>query len=335
MQDIMRHIMRHTGFNYMFLLLAPLFISSCKEKPYALPIAKKGLQNDCIERSLGPNIVGQEIEFAYAMAILPDEGKLVSAQAEASVAGAAGTYMDNNSYYTDGNGNDVGVPVGNPSVTKGAATEVTFAVDTSAATLRYHYIIRESARGGSVSFTFSARSSNGQSVSLKMGPYRIAKMDMARGLQLADGGACYISIADTAVYDSAGAAANPGKIDLVYLYRFLPNVTFKNALVSPAADKQYLPGISLPAGVNRDTKEMQVWNLQDRDLAQLQYGIYIDDPDFEKLDLTGAPDYAINLKTESGVWVETQDSTYKAYIFVNSVDNAGHAVISMKRYKMK
>jgi hypothetical protein len=328
--------MRHTCFHYIVLLLAAsLFISSCKEKPYAVPVAKKGLQNDCIERSLGPNIVGQEIEFAYAMAILHDEGNLVSAQAEASVAGAAGTYLDNNSYYTNGDGNDVGVPVGSPSVTKGAVTEVNFTADTNAATLRYHYVIPESARGGSVSFTFSARSSNGQTVSLKMGPYRISKMDMARNLQLTDGGACYISIADTAVYDSAGAAANPQKIDLVYLYRDLPDVTFKNALVSPAADKQYLPGVNLPAGVNGDTKEMQVWNLQDRDLAQLQYGIYVDDPDFEKLDLSGAPDYAINLKTESGVWVETQDGTYKAYIFVNSVDNAGHAVISMKRYRMK
>lgn len=328
--------MRHTCFHYIVLLLATsFFISSCKEKPYAVPVAKKGLQNDCIERSLGPNIVGQQIEFAYAIAILPDEGKLVSAQAEASVAGAAGTYLDNNSYYTNGDGNDIGVPVGSPSVTKGAVTEVNFTADTNAATLRYHYVIPESARGGSVSFTFSATSSNGQSVSLKMGPYQISKMDMVRNLQLTDGGACYISVADTAVYDSAGAAANPQNIDLVYLYRDLSDVTFKNALVSPAADKQYLPGVNLPAGVNRDTKEMQVWNLQDRDLAQLQYGIYVDDPDFEKLDLSGAPDYAINLKTESGVWVETQDGTYRAYIFVNSVDNAGHAVISMKRYRMK
>jgi hypothetical protein len=328
--------MRSSFFYPLALLVTgSVLMTSCKREPYALPTASQVLQNDCIERTLGPLIVGQDIEFAYAMAIVPTKGKLVSAQVEASVAGAAGTYMDNNSYYTDGSGNDVGVPVGSASVTKGATTEVAFTADTSAATLRYYYRIPEAARGGQVSFTFSAKSSDGESVSIKMGPYRIARMDMARNLAVSDSGACYISIADTAVYDAAGAAAHPGKIDLVYLYRPMDSVAFNHALVSPAADKQYLPGVTLPAGVNRDCRVMQVWDLQDRNLAQLQYGIYIDDLDFEKIDLSGAPDYAINLKSESGVWVQTQDSTYRAYIFVNSVDKTGHAVISMKRYKMK
>jgi predicted nucleic acid-binding protein len=67
----------------------------------------------------------------------------------------------------------------------------------------------------------------------------------------------------------------------------------------------------------------------------LQYGIFIDDLDFVNLDLSDAPNYAINLKAEAGVWVETADKKYKAYIFINSVNNGSKsAVISIKRYTM-
>jgi hypothetical protein len=73
-----------------------------KKKEYALPVAENVLQNDVIKRSLGPNIVTQGIEFAYAMAIPPSKGKLLSAEVEASIPGATGTYLENNSYFTNG-----------------------------------------------------------------------------------------------------------------------------------------------------------------------------------------------------------------------------------------
>ena len=300
-------------------LAAGLFLAGCKKEEYALPVPKDVLQNDVIKRTLGPNIVGQQIEFAYAMAILPEKGKLVSAQVEASIAGANGTYLENNAYYTNGSGQDVGVPVAEPSVTSGNTTSVTYNVDTFAATLRYYYVIPEEARGKQVSFTFSAKSDDGETVSYKMGPYTIATMDMVRKLNVSNGAAAYISIADMKVYDEAGAAANPDKIDLVYVYYADPDVIFNHALVSPAADAQYLPGVDLPAGVNKSTKVQKVFNLQDYNLAQSQYGIYIDDLDFEKLDLSNAPDFAINLKAEAGAWAETSDGKYRAYIYFNSV----------------
>ena len=323
--------------NY-FIYIVPLFFlaMACeKEKPFSLPTSKDVLQNDAIKRTQGPNIVGQTIEFAYAMAILPSKGKLVSAQVEASIAGASATYLENRSFYTAGNGADVGVPVGSPSVNKGNTTTVTFTKDTSAATLRYYYVIPEAARGKTVSFTFTAQSSNGETVTYKLGPYTIAKMDMVRLITVKDGGACFISISDTTAYTAATAAANAGKIDLVYLYRAMPTVTFTHALVSPAADTQYLPGVTLPAGVNRTIKMNKVFNLQDFNLARLQYGIYIDDLDFQQLNLSAAPNYAINLRAEAGVWVETADGKYRAYIYINSIDNANRsAVISIKRYTM-
>ncbi|THU34280.1 DUF4466 domain-containing protein [Niastella caeni] len=307
----------------------------CKKNEYALPTPKDGLQNDCIKRTQGPNIVGQIIEFAYAMAILPDQGKLVNARVEASIDGATGTFLENKSYYTNNSGVDVGITVGSASVTNKNVTTVTFNKDTNAATLRYYYYIPEAARGQSVSFTFSAESSNGQTVSYKMGPYTIAKMDMKKNILVSDGNLAYISIADMAAYNATDAASKAGIIDLVYLYRNLTTSAFNHALVSPAADAQYLPGITLPSGVNRSTFERKTFNLQDFNLAQMQYGIYIDDLDFEKLNLANEPNYAINLKQEAGVWVETADHKYRAYIYINGVNNtAKTALISMKRYAL-
>lgn len=313
-----------------------LLIIACeKEKPYSTPVAKDVLQNDVIKRTLGPNIVGDTIEFAYAMAVLPAKGKLTSAQVEASIQGAATTYLENRSFYTAGNGADVGVVVGSASVNDKGMTSVTFTKDTSAATLRYYYVIPEAARGKTVSFTFSAKSSNGETVSKQAGPYTVAKMDMVRVMKLKDGDSCYISISDTAVYTPATAAANAAKIDLVYVYRALSTVAYAHALVSPGADTQYLPGVVIPAGANRKTKITKTFNLQDFNLAHLQYGIYIDDLDFQQFNFSTAPNYALNLKAEAGAWVETADGKYRAYIYINSVDNTNkRATISMKRYAM-
>jgi hypothetical protein len=312
-----------------------LILIGCKKQEYELPKPKDGLQNDAIKRTLGPNIAGEPIEFAYAMALLPNQGKLVSAKVEATIAGGTGTYLDNNSYHTDASGMDVPVEIGLPSETKGAVTTITFGKDTSAATLRYYYIIPEDAKGQTVSFKFSATSSNGQTITYDLGPYTISKMDMVRGLNLKNGDRAYISIEDMAVYNEEEASANPAKIDLVYLYRNISGKAFNHALVSPGADPVYLPDVALPAGANRSTKLRKEFNLQDYNLAALQYGIYIDDLDFQKIDLTESPNYGINLKAESGAWVETSDGKYKAYIYFNSVNNgSASAIISIKRYAL-
>lgn len=317
------------------LLLLAVSFASCKKEEYAIPDPVSNLTNDCIKRTLGPNIVSLPIEFAYAMALPKSKGKIVSAQVEASIAGATGTYLENNSYYTNLGGVDVPVRIGTPSVNKDNITSVSFNVDTNAATLRYYYIIPEQARGKTVSFTFSATSSDGATVNYKMGPYNISKMDIVRNLRVSNNtDSSYISIADMAVYNKNTVAANAGKIDLIYLYRASPT-TFTHALVSPAADTQYLPGIKLPAGVNKNTKIRKVFNLQDFNLARINVGIFIDDKDFQELTLSDAPNYAIGLRAEAGTWVETADGKYRAYIFLNSINSNGSAVISMLRYQMQ
>lgn len=328
--------MQRKYYSITLLLLLVVFFNACKEEEYALPDAKTQLQNECIKRSLGPNVVGLDLEFVYAMALGYNAGKITSAQVEASIPGASGTYLEHRSFYTDGSGVDIPVPVGNPSVTTGAKTEVVFTKDTCAAALRYFYIIPEEARGKEVTFTFSAKASTGETVSYKMGPYQIAKMDMKLDLVLSDNNKMYLSVADMAVYNATEAAVNADKIDLVYLYRSISGITFAHALAAPAANPEYLPGITLPSGVANNTKYLKVYGLRDRHLARLQYGIYVDDVDFEKIDFTNATNYGLNMKVESGAWVETADGKYRAYIFVNKVDNGKKEMtVSVKRYAMK
>jgi hypothetical protein len=253
--------MKYKFLTYLFFSLSAVaFLSSCEEEEYAIPTLPQELRNDVIKRTLGPNLSGLNIEFAYAMALPKSMGKLVSAQVEASISGAESTYMDNKSYYTNASGVDVGIEVGSKSVNDGGKTTVTFTKDTMAATLRYFYRIPTTAKGKEVSFKFSATASNGQSVSYNMGPYKIAEMDMALDLDVRDSSAAYISIEDMAVYNPTQAAANAAKVDLVYLYRVIPNITFTHALVAPTA-KTYLPGVTLPAGVNRTAKIQKVFNM--------------------------------------------------------------------------
>ncbi len=130
--------MQRSYFKYTLLLLSFLMgIMACdpSDHPTVTPLAKEGFQADVIKRSLGPNVVGIDIEFAFAMAMPAKMGKIVSAQVEASIPGATGTYLENKSYYTDGSGNDIGVTVGQPFLNEGKITKVNFTSDTSAAYL--------------------------------------------------------------------------------------------------------------------------------------------------------------------------------------------------------
>lgn len=320
---------------FIFFAALTLLFASCKQEEYSIPAAGTELQNDCIKRSLGPNVVGQNIEFAYAMALPQSKGNIVSAQVEASIAGAAATYLENNSYHTSNNGQDVGIQIGDPSVNSGAVTTVTFSKDTCAATLRYFYAIPEEARGKTVSFKFTAKASDGETVSYEMGPYTIAKMDMKLDMVMSDGNNCFLSIADMSVYNATDAASHASNIDLVYLYRSITGISFAHALVSPA-NTEYLPDVTLPAGVSNSTPFWKIYGLRDQQLARLQYGVFIDDVDFTVLDFTNAPNYGINMKLESGAWVETADGKYRAYIFVNKVDNTKKEMtVSIKRYTIK
>ncbi|MDR3217532.1 MAG: DUF4466 family protein [Dysgonamonadaceae bacterium] len=299
------------------------------------------LKNDCLKWTAGPNIAGLDIEFAYAMALPYNTGKIVSAQAEASIAGADGTWMEHNSYYTTASGQmDIPVLVGNPSATNGKTTTVDFVVDTCAATLRYYYKIPEAAKGQSVSFTFSTTASTGEKVSYNMGPYTISKMDMALDLSLSRAN-CYISIEDMAVYNAQQAAEIPEKIDLVYNFLNLSStgIEFGHAFAAPAAGPDFLP-TGFPENLHKNAK-IRKGSVMDAHLARLhlsgklQPEVYVDDIDLQTIDLANMPNYALNIITDGGLWVETQDGKYRAFIYANNMRTIVGGTISMKRYTMK
>src|SRR5690606_41678650 len=65
-------------------VLCLFLLSACQEEEYMIPELEPGLHNDVIKRTLGPNVVGLDIEFAYAMALPREEGRIVSAQVDRS-----------------------------------------------------------------------------------------------------------------------------------------------------------------------------------------------------------------------------------------------------------
>lgn len=317
------------------LLAAAGIFLSCDKEQKLLKDPVTQLSNDCIKRTLPtqPNIVGQTIEFAYAMAIPAKLGKLSSAKVEATIAGAEGTRFDPNSYYTDNSGKDVPVPVCSDSQTTGAQTSVTFSADTCAATLRYYYVIPEAARGKQVSFKFSVKSSNGQDAEYEMGPYNISKMDMTLNQTIVTGDNCYLSFHNEgeAVHVYTAAQASGADIDLIYTHSSKEDIA--HAFLTPAAPAELRDGATIPSGVTNVSKLIRVYNLQDRQLSDLNNAKYIDDLDFQKLDFSGATDYALRMGEQYGVWVETADGKFRAYVYVNSV-SSNSMKISVKRYRM-
>lgn len=319
---------------YIFVLsLISLSLFSCSDKDDndILPI-----NNKCLKRTQGPNVVGNEIYFVYAMACPYNTVNLTECTVEASIPGDDGTWLEHNSYFTNSSGFDVPVPVGQPSITDGCLTKVVFDVDTCAAALRYYYKIPEEARGKQVKFKFSAKASDGRSISMDMGPYDISKQYMVRNLTLSRS-ACYISLEDMAVYTLEEASKIPDKIDLVYLWRNKKNegVDFGHTFASPVADREWLDNLEVPQNMTRDVKLRKEWGMIDAHLTDdPDNGTYIDDIDFETIRLDGMPNYAVNMKEKGGMWIETADGRYRAYIYLNSLKSTSGGTISIKRYNM-
>lgn len=325
---------------YYFILLSfALTLVACDDDPVLLKDPVSALSNDCIKRSLpiAPNIVGNEIEFAYAMAIPKELGKLSSAQVVSSIAGAAGTYFDPNSYYTNSSGQDIPVKVCSDSQTSGATTTINFTVDTCAATLRFYYIIPEEARGKEVRFSFSVKASNGQTAEYQLGPYKISKMDMIKNLSVTND-KCYLSFSEEGeavhIYSKEDLLADPSlaaKIDIMYAYS--EKTDLSHAFYTGSSPKEYMGDAELPSGFVNNTKMIKMYGLQDRQLADLQYSKFVDDLDFETIDMSKGVSYILGLKEEAGAWVETADGKYRAFIYINKAPT-GEMTVSAKRYKM-
>lgn len=321
--------------NILLLTAVMLFAMSCNnDNEYSVPEGVSRLSNDCLKNSIGVNMVGASIDFSYAMAMPKGTGHIVEASVIASCKGADGTMLENNSYHTNG-GYDEGVKVGEACENIDNMTKVVFKIDTCAATLRYHYVVPEEMRGKEVSFTFSAKDSNGKVVSKKMGPYTVSNMDMALDIALKNNN-CF-SISEMRVLTAEEAEANPEKVDFVYSYQVKRGVTFKHAFISPTAENlnEYMNGISLPAGIGNSTKMLRTYGSCDQQLARDENAVFVDDIDLRKISFSDTQDFMINILEKGGAWMETSDGKYRAYIYINTAPtNKGGVTVSMKRLKL-
>ena len=323
------------------------------------------LQNDWMKKTVAPAIVGEKIEFAYAMGTT--EGQLNKAEAVASIAGAEGTNFEPYSWFTARTkieigdkvyqaGEDVPLLTVKEASTSGALSTATLMdkidetymrpsvpygtnpVPMIAVTLRYAYVVPEEAKGKNISFTFSSTSSTGAKASCNTQSYKVSKMDMKRLIEMQSEGTCYFSIADMKAYtkEEVTTLNLTDKIDFIYLYQEkLDGYDYKHSFVSPATDPKYIAisGI-VPVGATNKTSMEKRANVRDAQLKGDAPNVYIDDIDFETLNLDEAVDYALTFSKDDGAFMKTADGKYAAYIYVNSIDNSGKMTVSIKRYPL-
>lgn len=305
---------------------------SCNDSEDVLP----DFGTKCYKRSVSPNIVGQNIYFAFAMAVQPTRGILTGMDVYTTIPGAIGTYIDPNAYYTK-DAVDIPVLVAGQSVLDGNICRTQFVRDTCAATLRYYYCIPEEARGKEVKFRFTAHNSLNEQQIIEMGPYKISKMDMKLNIKL-DAQNPFLSVKTMQSYSATQLEENPvlaEMIDLVYVYN-PDNAQIVHSLLSPEAVREVAPDMQLPTSLQNRTQLIRTWNLQDQQLSNLQWAIFVDDLDFEKITFDRAQNMQLDLLEEAGCWILTSSSPqYKGYLYVNELDTEKEGiVVSLKNYQM-
>lgn len=325
---------------YLFPLItvvAALLTAGCDS---GVEPADEPFKNDLLKKTTGPAVVGDRIEFAYAIGTT--EGDLKDVRVEATIPGAAGTGFSRFSWYTNRNtGVDQPLQTATDTVTMGAVSTASIldVATNKALTLRYYYYPTADAQGKDVSFRFSSTSSTGKTVSSQSPSYRISRMDMKRSIVLADGAKMYVSLADMTAYTKAEVEANnlAGKIDFVYVYRPTINTfAFGHALVSPS-NASYLNDVVLPTGLAKSRtaidKRVDVKDAQLRGTAG--FDVYIDDIDLQSTTFVNAADYAYGLAVDQGAFVKTADGAYAAYVYVNAVNNTAKTMtVSIKRLRL-
>ncbi len=327
------------------------------------------LNNDLIKKTVAPAIVGEKLEFAYAMGA--QSGRLKTAEAIASIPGATGTNFEPYSWFTartqttiDGveyaAGKDIPLKTVKDFSTNGnvstASMEdkideiymkpyVTYGnkVDLIAATIRYFYVVPEEAKGKTVSFEFRSESTTGASASYRTPSYTVSKMDMKRLINMESGRECYFSIEHMAAYTKEEVAAQnlADKIDFIYMYQErLDGFTYNHSFVSPGTDPKFIAidGM-IPSGSTNKTVMEKRANVRDAQLKGSIPNVYIDDIDFQTLDLSAAVDYALNFNKDDGAFMKTADGKYAAYVYVNSLpdfnNGINHMTVSIKRYPLQ
>ena len=327
--------MKHTLRFIIFWVFLSGLLSSCEKEDTVT-----NLKNDVIKKTVSPLVVGEKVEFAYAMGSL--NGKLKSAQVIASIPGATGTGFEPFSWRTL-NAVNISSTVARDCITKSEISSAVF-IDTNASTLRYFYVIPEEARGKEISFQFSCDNQSGEQASFKLPSYKVAQMMMKKNITMVAtaAGARYFSIEDLKAYTLAEVQASnlSGKIDFVYAYS--PTImvgtqsyTYAHAFVSANEGSYFPSGFTIPAAWTKNStsmeKKLNVWDGQLAASANMD--VFVDDLDLQKQTFTNSLDYLLDIRASGSVFMKTADGKYTAYIYINSVTNAtSTAVIGIKRH---
>lgn len=320
----------------IIILICLALASSCT-KSLNVKHAADRLGNDCINRFYYvPYIVGTTMEFAYAMYMPEGSGKLQSASVQCTFKGAEGTFLEHNTYSTDDYGEDLPHQIGNPCVVDGSKYTVNFLRDTTASTLRFHYVIPEEARGKEISFHFSCLASTGETVSYDIGPCRVREMDMKLDMKLTPS-KCYFSLDKMEAYTAAQAEFLEVPIDFVWGYSTsFDDKSNRSTFLNPARVGKFTNWFTFQqSGIKmNDTAKMYRYNIIEPQLGRQEFdGFYIDDRDFLSLELNCDTDWLPGINNRNGFWVETSDGKYRAYVYCNFV-SADYCTISVKRYTM-
>lgn len=324
--------MKKIVFNFICLFSLMAFISSCEKDDNG-----GMLKNDLIKRTVGPNIVGQKIEFVYAAGTL--EGSLKEFSVTASIAGDTGTGFEPYAWYTDSKGVDQQIEAAT-SCTTDDRQSVALLKDTTSLTLRYYYVIPEAARGKTVSFNFTSKSSTGEIQSYSYQNLDVSNVDMKTNIVMKSGENCYFSITDMKAYtlDEVNAGSLSDKIDFIYNYQAMdPSGQYKygHYFVSPATEAKYCGNdVIVPADWTKNSTAM-LKGLANRD-GQLQgsgtIDVFVDEIDLRSFSTDGCQNFAGSLIKDANVVMTSADKKSVIYVYINKVDDtAGTITIGFKR----
>lgn len=318
----------------LYLLLyavAVAFCSSCSDD-------ESPLRNDLLRKDVGPVLVGNTLEFAYAIGST-DGTPIKAVEVTASFPGAEGTGIAINSRYTNpDNGEEEEVRIATETSTEGTVSKA-YIVDTVAATIRYFYVVPEVARGSKIKFHFRSITGTGEAT-VQSPEYTVSNVEIFKNLSLSSGERSCFSLEMMQSYSVAQVEEMgiAGKIDFIYTYK--PTMgsgwSFAHGLVSPSNEKGYLYPVEIPLGAaNRTLMEKRYWPDGQLKTSGVPT-IYVDEIDLRQAALDGVTAHAYELGQDQGVLVKSHDGKYIAYLYINETSsNLKRMSFAIKRLTLK
>lgn len=344
MKKIMNHIIKYLA-ALGLLMISFTFFSCEKSNDYELITY--------LDKSYGPNIVGQQVDFSFAIAS-NDESSLKNFEISASIAGQTGTTADTKCYWTLLNGvtynkemlsgiSTVG-KVTSGSVIDGIIWETGSAsgYSSKAVTIRYSYIVPEEARGKNLQFNVKFTTVKGSEQSFSTITYNVEKMDMVKDIVLTDltanTGKNYFSISELKAYTKTEVETlnKSAVIDFIYRYSTAPIVTpggtsvTLNTCIAAPSNLVYLNSSYVPATWSKNATLIESRKWDDMQLKGNTPNSYITDLDLKSTSFNGKTFGEYNLKKDFSVVIKTADGKYLAFIYLKSV-GTGTITIGVKR----